>query len=52
MWHDSGELAWVPTHEAAVKEWGTITWRDDGLHVGTGGPGDYFLPRKRLESHR
>jgi hypothetical protein len=52
MWHDAEELGWVATHEAAVKEWGTITWREEGLYVGTGGPGDFFLPRARLESHR
>lgn len=52
VWHDSGELGWVSTHEAAVREWGTIAWREEGLYVGSGGPCDYFLPRKRLESHR
>ena len=31
--------------------WGTIDWRDDGLHIGSGAH-HYFLPRAKMESHR
>lgn len=51
-WHDCGVLGQVGSHEEAVEKWGTITWRPEGLSIGTGGPDDYFLPRERVESHR
>ena len=49
MWYDVGELGWVPTHADAVRDWGKVTWREEGLYVGTG---DYFVPRTKIESHR
>jgi hypothetical protein len=51
-WHDCGELGRVSTHEEAVEKWGTITWKEDGLHIGRGAPNDYFLARAVLEAHR
>jgi hypothetical protein len=50
--HDCGELGRAATHEEAVRRWGTITWRPEGLSIGSGKPDDYFLPRAKLESHR
>ena len=52
-WHDCGEIDQVQTYEEAVKKWGSITWKEDGLYIG-GDPssGGYHLPRSKLESHR
>lgn len=49
--HDCGELGTVRTDAEAVARWGTIDWRDDGLHIGSGAT-HYFLPRAKMESHR
>jgi hypothetical protein len=50
--HDCGELGGVGSHAEAVARWGTITWKPEGLYVGTGRPDDYFLPRGQFEAHR
>jgi hypothetical protein len=50
--HDCGELGWVSNHGEAVKRWGRITWKEEGLYIGRGDADDYFLPRKTIESHR
>lgn len=52
MWHECGELGQTSTHQEAIRRWGKITWKKDGLHIGNGGPGDYFLPREVVETHR
>jgi hypothetical protein len=49
--HDCGELGIVQNDTEAVAKWGTIYWRDDGLHIGSG-TSEYFLPRAKIESHR
>jgi hypothetical protein len=50
--HDCGELGVVDSHEEAVRDWGTITWKEEGLYIGKGGDADFFVPRKTIESHR
>jgi hypothetical protein len=49
--HDCGELGTARTDAEAVARWGTIEWRGDGLHIGSG-TNESFLPRTTLESHR
>ncbi len=49
--HDCGELGTVKTDSEAVAKWGTIDWREDGLHIGKDA-NQYFLPRAKMESHR
>jgi hypothetical protein len=49
--HDCGELGTVQTDAEAVANWGTIDWREDGLHIGSG-TGAYFLSRAAIENHR
>lgn len=49
---DCGELGRVKEDAEAVSKWGKITWRPDGLYIGTGGVDDFFLPRQKLEAHR
>lgn len=49
--HECGELGMVQTDSEAVARWGTIAWRKDGLHIGSG-TNEYFLPKATLESHR
>lgn len=49
--HDCGELGTVQTDAEAVAQWGTIEWREDGLHIGSGA-NHYFLARGEIESHR
>ena len=49
--HDCGELGTVQTDSEAVARWGTINWREDGLHIGSG-TNHYFLARAKMESHR
>jgi hypothetical protein len=50
--HDCGELGRVANYQEAVEKWSKITWKEEGLYIGTGGPDDYFLARKKMESHR
>jgi hypothetical protein len=45
--HDCGELGRAASDLEAVRKWGRIEFRPDGVHIG-----DYFLPRARLEAHR
>jgi hypothetical protein len=49
--HDCGELGTARTDSEAVARWGTIDWREDGLHIGSG-PDHFFLARVTMESHR
>ena len=49
--HDCGELGTAQTDSEAVARWGTIDWREDGLHIGSG-TNQYFLARAKIESHR
>ena len=49
--HDCGKLGTVQTDAEAVSRWGTMDWREDGLHIGSG-TNEYFLPRTKLENHR
>lgn len=34
--HECGELGTVQVDSEAVARWGTIAWREDGLHIGSG----------------
>jgi hypothetical protein len=52
MYHDCGELGRVQTHAAAAQQWGIISWKPEGVYIGIGGSGDYFVPRNVFESHR
>ena len=49
--YDCGELGKVQTDSEAVARWGTIVWREDGLHIGSG-TNEFFLARAKMESHR
>mgnify|MGYP001305539172 CR=1 FL=1 len=49
-----GVVAVAPSNQTdseAVTRWGTIDWREDGLHIGSG-TNEYFLARAKIESHR
>ncbi len=50
--HDLGQLGQVATPEEAVKRFGKIEWRTDGLHIGDGQSFPVFLERAKLEAHR
>jgi len=50
--HELGKIGHVPTAEEAVRRFGRIEWRPDGLHIGDGASFPVFLERARLESHR
>ena len=52
MRHDAGEIGVVSSRADAVARFGTITWREDGVHVGAPGRDEYVLERSRVESHR
>jgi hypothetical protein len=49
--HDMGEIGKAVTDAEAVARWGTITWRADGVQLGTG-PDAAFLAREQLERGR
>lgn len=48
---DCGELGMAQTADEAVVRWGTIDWREDGLHIGNG-TNQFFLAKAILENHR
>ena len=50
-YHDCGEFGTVLAEPEAVARWGTIAWREDGLHIGEG-TNEFFLARSKLERHR
>ena len=50
-YHDCGELGTVQTDAEAVARWGTISWSEDGLRIGSS-TNQYFLARAKLESGR
>lgn len=52
MRHDAGEIGVVSSRAEAVARFGTITWREHGVHVGAPGRDEYVLERSRIESHR
>ena len=45
--YDCGSIGKAADDVEAVKKWGRIEFRPDGLHIG-----DYFLPREQMEAHR
>ncbi len=49
--HDCGKLGVVKADSEAVSQWGSIEYRDDGLHIGKGSI-EFFLPKADLENHR
>lgn len=49
--HDPRTLGVAKDPEDAVARWGTVTWSDAGLNVGTGADAHRF-PRNELERHR
>jgi hypothetical protein len=46
-----GELGTASTEDEAVARWGAISWREEGLAIGTG-PDARFVLRETLERHR
>lgn len=50
--NDLGEFGKVKSDIEAVKKFGNIEFKPDGLHIGDGIQDNYFLPREKLESHR
>ncbi len=49
--HDTVDLGLVRDETAAVRQWGQITWRPEGVQFGQG-PQAVLIPRERLERHR
>ncbi len=41
---DCGELGIASSESEAVRKWGTIEWRTDGIHIGRG-TNDFFRPK-------
>lgn len=49
--HDPRTLGVAKDPKDAVARWGTISWNEAGLNVGTGSDA-YLFPRAELERHR
>jgi hypothetical protein len=52
MRYDAGPIGVASSRADAVARFGTITWREDGVHVGSPGHDEYMLERTRVEAHR
>jgi hypothetical protein len=52
MFHDCGELGLATGSVDAVERFGTVAWRDDGLHLFDAGREVRFVPFSLLETHR
>lgn len=50
--HDPKLLGVVKTPEEAVARWGTVTWTDQGLTVGSAREPGFVFPKESLERHR
>jgi hypothetical protein len=51
-WHDCGRIGRAVSHEEAVRNFSVISWRPDGVHVGSDARGEYFLERAIIEADR
>jgi hypothetical protein len=51
-WHDCGRIGRVASHEEAVRNFSVISWRADGVHVGSDTRDEYFLDRAIIEADR
>jgi hypothetical protein len=51
-WHDCGRIGRAASHEEAVRKFSVISWRADGVHVGSDTRDEYFLERAIIESDR
>jgi hypothetical protein len=49
---DLGVIGRASSPEDAVGKFGTVVFRDDGLHIGSPGHDAVFVPRNELEAHR
>ena len=52
MWHDCGQIGRAESHEEAARRFSVISWRPDGVHVGSDMREEYFLDRATIEAHR
>ncbi len=52
MWHDCGLIGRAASHQEAVRRFSVISWRPDGVHVGSDARDEYFLDRAIVEAHR
>jgi hypothetical protein len=52
MWHDCGLIGRAASHPEAVRRFSVISWRADGVHVGSDARDEYFLERAIVEAHR
>ena len=50
--YDLGEIGTAKNMVEAVKSWGTMTWSQKGLAIGSEQSTVYFLERSKIESHR
>jgi hypothetical protein len=51
-WHDCGRIGRAASHEEAVRRFSVISWRVDGVHVGSDIRDEYFLERAIIEANR
>jgi hypothetical protein len=51
-WHDCGLIGRAVSHEEAVRNFSVISWRADGVHVGSDTRDEYFLERAIIEADR
>lgn len=52
MSQDCGSIGRVASHAEAVRRFSVISWRPDGVHVGSDTREEYFLDRAIVEAHR
>lgn len=52
MSQDCGPIGRVASHAEAVRRFSVISWRADGVHVGSDTHEEYFLDRATIEAHR
>ncbi|PCI27094.1 MAG: hypothetical protein COB67_09400 [SAR324 cluster bacterium] len=50
--YDLGEIGISNSMEEAVKQWGKITWSDEGVLIGKGQNHELFITKEKIESHR
>lgn len=50
--YDLGVIGSAKDEVEAVKRWGRVTWKDDGVEFGGEAGRSYWLPRAAFESHR
>lgn len=50
--YDLGVIGTAQDPIDAVKRWGTLTWKPDGLEIGGEAGNPYLVPRQEFERHR